>query len=262
MISVEHDLNLLKIRLKEIKEMGWIKNQRPGNAGGVGNTLEDLLEISENNFQLPDFGHWELKTQREKTSSLLTLFHSEPKPRNARIVPRILLPLYGWPHQEAGIHYPTNERSFRQTINFTSFSNRGFKVNIDWDTECVFISFNYQTISNCHEKWRQFIKEGVGTEDIHPRPYWTFKDISKKLSTKLNNLMYIKAETKFIAGDEYFKYNKIEAHLDPTLERFLGLIKAGLIYVDFDARTGHNHGTKFRIRPAAKTELYQQHIIV
>lgn len=31
----EHDLDLLRTRLQEIKEMGWVKNQRPGNAGGV-----------------------------------------------------------------------------------------------------------------------------------------------------------------------------------------------------------------------------------
>ena len=29
--------------LKKVREKGWIKNARPGNAGGVGNTLEDLL---------------------------------------------------------------------------------------------------------------------------------------------------------------------------------------------------------------------------
>lgn len=52
----EQDLNLLKTKLQEIKEMGWIKSQRLGNAGGVGNTLEDLLGIPENNLQLPDFG--------------------------------------------------------------------------------------------------------------------------------------------------------------------------------------------------------------
>ena len=84
----ERDLDLLRIRLQEIKEMGWIRNQRPGNAGGVGNTLEDLLDVAENNLQLPDFGDWELKSQRAETGSLLTLFHCEPKPRNARIVPK------------------------------------------------------------------------------------------------------------------------------------------------------------------------------
>ncbi len=55
----EHDLQLLKSKLEQIKSLGWIKNRRPGNAGGVGNTLEDLLHVAENNLQLPDFGDWE-----------------------------------------------------------------------------------------------------------------------------------------------------------------------------------------------------------
>lgn len=38
------------------KNDDWIKNRRPGNVGGVGNTLEDLLDVDENNMQLPDFG--------------------------------------------------------------------------------------------------------------------------------------------------------------------------------------------------------------
>ena len=113
-----------------------------------------------------------------------------------------------------------------------------------------------------YDEWRRFIKDGVGTEDIDPNPYWSFADISQKLNTKLNNLMYVKAETRYISGNEYFKYNEIEAYVDPTLEKFLNLVESGEIYVDFDARTGHNHGTKFRIRPAAKKELYQQHIVV
>jgi hypothetical protein len=37
-------------RLCEIKNLGWVKNARAGNAGGVGNTLEDLLGIQENNL--------------------------------------------------------------------------------------------------------------------------------------------------------------------------------------------------------------------
>ena len=37
-------------KLKEIAKMGWIENARHGNQGGIGNTLEDLLGIEENNF--------------------------------------------------------------------------------------------------------------------------------------------------------------------------------------------------------------------
>ena len=258
----DQDLELLRDELQRIKSMGWIKNRRPGNAGGVGNTLEDLLNVAENNLQLPDFGEWELKSQRAETGSLLTLFHTEPKPRNARIVPNILLPLYGWPHQEAGVLYPDDERSFRQTINATSVSDRGFTVNVDYATQVVFISFDYSAIDERHFEWKEFISKGVGTRDITPNPYWTFSDIEDKLSTKLCNLMYVKAETKRVDGEEYFLYKEIEAYVDPTLARFLALIENGVIYIDFDARTGHNHGTKFRIRPAYKKDLYQKHIIV
>lgn len=96
----EKELKMLGTQLEAIEKMGWIKNRRPGNVGGVGNTLEDLLEVAENNLQLPDLGDWELKSQRADSASLMTLFHMEPKPRVSRIVPRILLPKYGWAHQE------------------------------------------------------------------------------------------------------------------------------------------------------------------
>jgi len=75
--------------LIKIKEMGWIKNARPGNAGGVGNTLEDLLGIEENNLPIPNASEWELKYQRGNTSSLTTLFHMEPSPRAIKFVPQI-----------------------------------------------------------------------------------------------------------------------------------------------------------------------------
>ncbi|MCI8648882.1 MAG: MvaI/BcnI restriction endonuclease family protein [Anaerotruncus sp.] len=257
----EQELLVLKERLAEITEMGWIKNQRPGNVGGVGNTLEDLFHVSENNLQLPDIGAWELKSQRATTGSLLTLFHCEPKPRNAGFVPRILLPLYGWPHQEAGTRYPSNERSFRQTIT-TAYSDRGFRVNVDHAKQIVCVSFDYAKIDDRHAAWRSFIREGVGTADLTPTPYWTFAEIEKKLRTKLKNLLYIKAETKHVGASEYFLYREFEAYMDPTIEQFLALLQAGAIYIDFDARTGHNHGTKFRIRPFEKTKLYQQHLKV
>lgn len=258
----EYDLELLRSKLAEIKSMGWIRNQRPGNAGGVGNTLEDLLGVAENNLQLPDFGDWELKSQRTKTGSLLTLFHSEPKPRNAKIVPRILLLKYGWPHQDAGILYPSNEKSFRQTINATAYSDRGFRVNIDYDRQVIYVCFDFSMIDGRHAVWKHSIAERAGIKDVSPNPYWTFNDIENKLRTKLKNMLYIRADTKVVNGEEYFKYNQIAAFIDPTLERFLDLVESGDIYVDFDARTGHNHGTKFRIRPARKTDLYQGHIII
>ncbi len=48
-------------RLLEIANLGWIPNGRHGNAGGIGNTLEDLLGIEENNLPIPNAAEWELK---------------------------------------------------------------------------------------------------------------------------------------------------------------------------------------------------------
>jgi hypothetical protein len=64
-------------RLTQLAEMGYIKNGRFGNVGGIGNTLEDYLGIGENNLPIPNAAEWELKTQRAKTTSLTTLFHLE-----------------------------------------------------------------------------------------------------------------------------------------------------------------------------------------
>jgi len=111
--------------LRRIRDMGWIKNNRPGNVGGVGNTLEDLLGIQENNLPIPNASEWELKCQRSSTSSLTTLFHCEPSPTALRIVPSILLPKYGWRHKLAGSIYPETEMSFRQTITGSFRSDRG-----------------------------------------------------------------------------------------------------------------------------------------
>ena len=30
-------------KLKAIRAKGWIENARPGNVGGIGNTIEDIL---------------------------------------------------------------------------------------------------------------------------------------------------------------------------------------------------------------------------
>ena len=41
-------------------------------------------------------------------------------------------------------------------------------------------------------------------------------------------------------------------------ERFIKAIEEGEILVDFDARTGHNHGTKFRFKNNKLDKLYDE----
>ena len=240
-------------RLKEISALGWIKNARPGNAGGVGNTLEDLLGIKENNLPIPNAAEWELKCQRTDTSSLTTLFHMEPSPRAIGFVPKVLLPLYGWKHQTI-----LREKSFRQTINGLSYSDRGFKVVVDRAARKVLISFNAKCASGKHKKWLNSVKKRVGLVELNPQPYWGFDDLFHKAGTKLLNCFYIKADAKTEKGKEYFWYKKIMILQKFSLDKFIKAIEEGFIFVDFDARTGHNHGTKFRLKQDKMPELYEE----
>ena len=238
--------------------MGWIENARHGNAGGVGNTLEDLLGIKENNLPIPNAAEWELKCQRANTSSLVTLFHSEPSPRAFNFVPAILLLKYGWPHQQAGVLYPTNEMSFRQTITGSVGSDRGFIVRVDRKELKVKISFNSRTVDQRHAAWLQSVERRIGLAELDPQPYWGFADLEHKAGTKLLNCFYVQAEVERRSGLEFFRYSRVLMLQGFSLECLLSGIEQGFVYVDFDARTGHNHGTKFRLRQDRLPDLYSK----
>lgn len=249
-------------KLKKISSMGWIINARQGNHGGVGNTLEDLLGIKENNLPIPNAAEWELKAQRLNSKSLTTLFHIEPSPRAIRFVPQILLPKYGWSHREQGKRYPLEEMSFRQTIHGQSRSDRGFKVVVDRKEKKVLISFDAKSVNLRHKDWLNSVEKRIGLGEISPQPYWGFDDLEHKAGTKLLNSFYVQAEIKTKNKIEYYNYKKVMMLQKFSFEGFLDAIEEAKILVDFDARSGHNHGTKFRIRQNCWPMVYQLRVTI
>jgi hypothetical protein len=246
----------LIVALQAIKHRGWIPNARPGNVGGIGNTLEDLLGIEENNLPIPNAAEWELKSQRADTSALTTLFHMEPSPRALKFVPNIFLPKYGWKHKLAGIQYPNSEMSFRQTIHGMERSDRGFMVEIDKINRKVLISFDSSKVDSRHADWLESVKKRVGLGELSPQPYWGFDDLNHKAGTKLLNTFYVQAEVMKDGQKEFFHYNRILILRGFSVDNFVKALVEGSVLVDFDARSGHNHGTKFRLRQSARPTLY------
>src|SRR3989339_423316 len=249
-------------KLKQISKQGWIPNARHGNAGGIGNTLEDLLGIKENNLPIPNAAEWELKTQRANTTSLTTLFHIEPSPRAIGFVPKVLLPMYGWAHQEDGKKYPKGEMSFRQTIHGQSPSDRGFMVVIDRKERKILISFDAKSADLRHKAWVESVKRRVGVKELDPQPYWGFDDLEHKAGTKLLNAFYVQAEVKIVRKKEFYHYTKVMMLQKFSFEGFLKAIEEAKILVDFDARSGHNHGTKFRLRQDSLPMLYEKITVI
>ena len=219
--------------------------------------MEDLLGIEENNLPIPNAAEWELKAQRADTKSLTTLFHMEPSPTALKFVPQILLPKYGWEHKEAGKKYPHDEKSFRQTINAQNISDRGFTVVVDRTQRKIAISFDATKVSK-HAEWKCSVESRVGLEQLNPQPYWGFDDLFHKIGTKLHNCFFVRALRKRENGTEFFYYKDILMLKGLSQDKFINAIDNGNVYIDFDARTGHNHGTKFRINPGKIPDLYAE----
>ena len=182
--------------------------------------------------------------------------HMEASPRALKFVPNILLPKYGWKHELADTDYPADEMSFRQTIHGLERSDRGFMVKIDKSNRKVLISFDASKVNSRHTDWVELVKKRVGLGELNPQPYWGFDDLNHKAGTKLLNTFYVQAEVMKDGDKEFFHYNRILILRGFSVDNFVTALVEGNVLVDFDARSGHNHGTKFRLRQNARPKLY------
>ena len=256
--------------LLEINGRGWIENTL-GNSDGVqGDMLELLLEIPTNNLPIADASGWELKTQKKPSSSLISLSHSEPNPKEAKITTKVMLPNYGWRHQKAGTKYPENELSFRMTMNGVAYTDRGFKLNVDRTANRVNIVFDSTKVSPRHSEWLESVKSRVGLGDIPIQPYYDFSDFYMTIGRKFLNCFLVLCDVKTEKVQEeqdgvmvevkkkFFHYNEAYILEKVDIQKFLDCIEDGTIKIEFDARTGHNHGTKMRIAEKDIRKLYKK----
>jgi len=249
--------------IKSIAAQGWHKSVKETkdtrNDGAVGNTLETLLGIKENNLPIPNAREWELKGQRSHTSSLITLKHLEPSPTAIGIVSNILLPLYGWKHKQAGLKYPASEMSFRSTTSAKEFTKRGFRIIVDRNQAKIRFIFDSSKVNTSQPEikaWLNSVDQRIGPGPFKNEPYWGFEDLKYAVGEKIKNCFYVIADSRLIGGREYFLYKELYLLYGFSFDNFLKCVEDGNILVDFDARTGHNHGTKFRIRQGHWRDLY------
>ena len=109
-----------------------------------------------------------------------------------------------------------------------------------------------------HREWLNTVEQRIGLGELNPQPYWGFDDLFHKAGTKLINCFYVQAESRREGRQELFRYSNILILQGFGIDGLLSGIEQGYVYVDFDARTGHNHGTKFRLRQDKLPLLYSQ----
>lgn len=238
---------LMMERFHKVKALGYVKSNRRNNTG-IGKTFEDYVGVVENNLEAPDFAGYEIKSHRDNSQSYITLFTKAPSfPRGANSLLK----------DQFGICYENNPdlKKLFSSMFATRFT----------DSDIYPTSFRL-----INDRARREVRIGVynltSKELIDDTVGYTYEAIEKKLSQKLKNLFYVKADTKVEEGTELFYFNSAEIYSEPLLGNFLELLDDGKIM--YDIRLGsyasgrnigkaHDHGSGFRILEQNLALLYK-----
>ena len=221
-------LDEIRIKLSEIKKMGYVRSLRQGPTG-IGYTLETLLEITENNISAPDLGEIELKAQREKHSGMTTLFTFNQK---------------AWKMEplEAIRRYGSKDKNGRLGLYYSL----GLKPN----SAGLFLSVKENSVS-------------VRSTDGSLVVKWELMEIERRFNDKVKNLLLVKASVEMRDDEEYFFFNRArllsggasQSILKHQFENEQLIIDLRLHDKGTSAR---NHGTGFRMMESGLENFYQK----
>jgi len=212
----------LKKQLEEIRKLGFVKTHR-FHDNGIGKTLEDLLNIKENNFRLPDVGDIELKAKRIESDSMLTIATKSPLPKG---INKILFNRYKYLDKEK--RYNLHSTVYGSRKNHQSFQ--------------VVFAANKLILKNKH----------------NIEVYWPISVFDEVLKNKSDKILLVLAETKGKPKTFQEKFHYTEAYLlsDLNIDKFKSAIKTDKLKIDIrigSYKSGknkgryHDHGTGFRI---------------
>ncbi len=218
-----------KVKFAQVKKKGWVNSKRKGPTG-IGQTLEQLLGIKENNVALPDLGTVELKAHRIGSSSMITLFTFNRKAW--KMNPLAAIKKYG-----------TRDENGRLGMYFTMARTP--------NSMGLFININDKTISVRH----------VSGETVAE---WKLEDLAKRFMQKTPGLVLVSAFSEMRGDIEWFKYDRAQLLTETSPEIIHNQLISGNILVDLrlhDKGTmARNHGTGFRAIEDKLTLLFKNTI--
>lgn len=221
MITLEDILQ----KLIDLKAIGYITTHRAGPTG-IGKTLEDLLEIQENNIAISNTTFAEIKSARKGVQSMLTLFTKAPNPAEANSK---LLDRYG---------YVTPQSAGRKILHTTTWATRynslrghtGFKVQVA-PNKLSLISASGEELG-----------------------YWDEPTLRHSFEKKLHHVLYVLADCRGRGNGEEFWFNEASLLTGFDFDSFTTAVNNGVICIDtrigqYPDGSTHDHGTGFRVFP-------------
>jgi hypothetical protein len=239
------NLDKLKKVFNQIEKLGFVECTRPNNKdGGIGNTFEDLLGVTENNKKEADFKGFEVKSKRLFNSSYVSLFTKSPD--NPKRANSYLRENFG--------EIRDKNHSDKKKLYASVF---GHRISI------VYSKYKMKLMVDRKNKRLDLVIRDL--DDMHfSTVSWDFETL-KKASSKMKDLFLVFADTKIINKKTNYHFIAGEVYKDFDFEKFLKEIEKGGIM--FDIRIGvynsgknygktHDHGSGFRVKAANFGNLY------
>ena len=212
---------------EKLRKSGWVKSKRSGNTG-IGHTLEVLMGLPENNLPTPDLGLIELKSRREFSSSLITLFTTDKKAW--KVKPLVAIHRYGLIDEN-------NRPNLYRTMSLTRTAADGG----------LFLSVDEKAV-HVEDK-----KDGIVAS-------WDLKSLAARFEEKFPQLLLVTAKNEQRTDGEWFHYTDARLVWGTSPEIFRDEFAAGRIYLDLRLHDGggwaRNHGTGFRVTEQNLARLF------
>lgn len=239
----------LIIETETIIEKGWIQSLFNGT-GGLGITLEKMLNIPTNQFEIPDYNNIEIKTKLNNKQGYISLFNATPDSFLFEI--KRIQQTYGYPDAQCPQY---------KVFNISVYANRKVYIGknlfatlkIDNDLKKVYLLIldsNYNVI-DCNTSW-------------------SFGLLFEKINRKLKNLFLVFGEKKTINKMTYYKYLKYKCYIFKNFNTFLRSLEKGEIRISFKIgviKKGEkkgklcDHGTSFDINVNNLASIYHEIVI-
>lgn len=228
------DILALKEKLDKIKNLGWIECKNK-NKSVTGKTLENLLEINPDNFEIPDYNTIEIKSKVSKRENYIDLFCATPD--SYVLETKRLYDKYGY----------LDSNNYK-ILNFVLYGEFLKPINNEYSAKLRIDYKNKKVIMETYNK---------DNELIDNLSSWSFELLEEKLCRKLNYVCLVEGDKKFSHNVLYVRYDKYKFYKLKKFSNFIRLLKRGQIRISFTlgvyksgSKSGkmHDHGTQFSIR--------------
>lgn len=231
---MNNDILALKEKLDKIKNLGWTECENK-NKSVTGKTLENLLEINPDNFEIPDYNTVEIKSKVSKRENYIDLFCATPD--SYVLETKRLYDKYGY----------LDSNNYK-ILNFVLYGEFLKPINNEYSARLRIDYKNKKVIMEVYNK---------NNELIDNLSSWSFELLEEKLSRKLNYVCFVEGDKKFSHNTLYVRYDKYKFYKLKKFSDFIQLLKRGQIRISFTLgvyksgiKSGkmHDHGTQFSIR--------------